>query len=98
MWQEGLYSDHLQKKVVDKFLRKVIIFSNNLFGEGLVFRRTVDFYWVLITSPAFLKIVFPFNSPVFNFVWIISFLFALTFLVIIYGFIFWQYLPGVIAL
>lgn len=97
MWQEGLYSDHLQKKVVDKFVRKVIIFSNNLFGEGLVFRRTVDAYWTLITSPTFTRVVFPFNSPVFNFVWIISCLFIISFLVIIYGYVFWQNLPGIVV-
>jgi hypothetical protein len=98
LWQEGLYSDHLQKKVLDKFVRKVIIFSNNLFSEGLVFRRVVDAYWTLITSPAFLKLALPFNSPVFNFIWLISFLFLLLFLVIIYGVMFLQLLPGVFTL
>lgn len=95
LWQEGLYSDHLQKKVLDKFVRKVIIFSNNLFGENLYFRRVVDAYWVLITSPTFLKLISPFNSPVFNFVWFICFLFTLLFLIIIYGYIFLQYLPNI---
>jgi hypothetical protein len=90
IWQEGLYADYLQKKVLDKYVRKIIIYSNNLFSEGLVFRRVVDVYWTLITSPAFLKVVTPFNSPVFNFIWIISILFSLTFLLIIYGYIILQ--------
>lgn len=87
MWNEGLYADHLQKKVCDKFVRKVIIYTNNLFSESVVFRRVVDAYWVLITSPTFLKTVCPFNSPVFNFVWIISLLFTVVFLIIVYSYV-----------
>lgn len=44
LWQEGLLLDFVQKKTVDKLVRKFLILSAYLFSERLVFDRVVKFY------------------------------------------------------
>lgn len=89
-WQEGLYIDFLQKKLTDKWLRKHLILSNNLFNDGWLIRRVVDFYWFLINLPTHQYNVFFFNAPVFNFLFTLALAFLLFFLVILYmGWIFY---------
>jgi len=48
VWQDGFLIDFLQKKVVDKWMRKFLIFSAYLFNERLVFDYVVRFYIDLI--------------------------------------------------
>lgn len=83
MWQEGLFIDFLQKKILDKWLRRHLIFSSNLFSDSLLARRVVDFYWFLINLPTHHTNLFFFNGPVFNFIFTITFMFLIFALVFI---------------
>ena len=51
VWQEGLLMDFLQKKVLDKWLRRFVIHSANLFSERFFFEWTIRFFIDLITWP-----------------------------------------------
>lgn len=44
IWQDGFLIDFLQKKVVDKWIRKFLILSAYLFNERLVFDMLIKFY------------------------------------------------------
>ena len=53
IWQDGFLIDFLQKKVVDKWMRKFLIYSAYLFNERLVFDYVVRFYIDLIVWPTY---------------------------------------------
>lgn len=44
IWQEGLLFDFLQKKIVDNWIKKFLIYSAYLFNERLVFDSLTRFY------------------------------------------------------
>ena len=44
VWQEGLLIDFLQKKTLDNWLKKFVIYSANLFNERLVFDKIIKVY------------------------------------------------------
>ncbi len=53
IWQDGFLIDFLQKKIIDKWIRKFIIFSGYLVNERLVFDYVVRFYLDLIIWPGY---------------------------------------------
>jgi len=62
IWQDGFLIDFLQKKVVDKWMRKFLVFSANLFNERLVFDWVVRFYIDLVLWPGRRMAIFEFNN------------------------------------
>lgn len=44
MWQDGLIIDFLQKKVVDKWMRRFLVCSSYIFSERTLFQFVVRFY------------------------------------------------------
>ena len=90
VWQDGFLIDFLQKKVVDKWMRKFLIFSAYLFNERLVFDYVVRFYIDLIVWPSYRISIYEFNNVsstllITLFLLIILFLvFSLTYFFILY--------------
>jgi len=82
IWQDGFLIDFLQKKVVDKWMRKFLIYSAYLFNERLVFDYVVRFFIDLIVWPGHKNTIFEFNN-VSNTLLITLFLLIVTFLVIV---------------
>ena len=62
IWQDGFLIDFLQKKVVDKWIRKFVIFSGYLYNERLVFDFVVKFYLELIIWAGHYYSLFEFNN------------------------------------
>ena len=62
IWQYGFLIDFLQKKVVDKWMRKFLIYSAYLFNERLVFDYVVRFYIDLIVWPTYKVNIYEFNN------------------------------------
>jgi len=62
LWQDGFLIDFLQKKVVDKWMRKFLIYSAYLFNERLVFDYVVRFYIDLIVWPTYRINIYEFNN------------------------------------
>jgi hypothetical protein len=62
IWQDGFLIDFLQKKVIDKWMRKFLIYSAYLFNERLVFDYVVRFYIDLIVWPGHKNTIFEFNN------------------------------------
>ena len=81
IWQEGLIIDFLQKKVIDNWIKKFLIFSSYLFNEKLIFDKVIRFYLDLIIWPAHKFIIFDFNN-------VSSILFMTIFFFILFFFIF----------
>ena len=51
IWQEGLLIDFLQKKLLDNWIKKFLIYSSYLFNERLVFDKIIKFYLNLVLLP-----------------------------------------------
>jgi hypothetical protein len=62
IWQDGFLIDFLQKKVIDKWIRKFLIYSAYLFNERLVFDYVVRFYIDLIIWPTYRTNIYEFNN------------------------------------
>ena len=62
IWQDGFLIDFLQKKVVDKWVRKFLVFSAYLFNERLVFDWVVRFYIDLVLWPGRRSAIFEFTN------------------------------------
>ena len=62
MWQDGLLIDFLQKKVVDKWVRRFLIHSSYIFNERVLFEFTVRFYIDAIVWPLSKTAVFDFAN------------------------------------
>ena len=89
IWQEGLLIDFLQKKVVDNWVKKFLIFSAYLFSERLVFDKIIRFYLDLIIWPLHKLFIFEFNNVSSTlFVTIFFFIFFLFFFIFFYFFLF----------
>jgi len=82
IWQDGFLIDFLQKKVVDKWMRKFLIYSSYLFNERLVFDYVVRFFIDLIVWPGHKNNIFEFNN-VSNTLLITLFLLITIFLIIV---------------
>ena len=76
IWQEGLLLDFLQKKVMDKWVRKFLIISTYLINERLFFDWVIRFYVDLIIWPGH-------RNAIFEFLNIGTTLFALVFFLVI---------------
>jgi hypothetical protein len=81
IWQDGFLIDFLQKKVVDKFIRRFLIYSGYLFNERLVFDYVVRFYIDLVIWPGYRVNIYEFNN-VASTLLITLFLLMMLFLVI----------------
>jgi hypothetical protein len=87
IWQEGLLIDFLQKKVIDNWVKKFLIFSAYLFSERLVFDKIIRFYLDLIIWPMHKLFIFEFNNVASTlFVTIFFFIFFLFFFIFFYFF------------
>lgn len=62
IWQDGLLLDFLQKKVVDKWVRRFLICSSYLFSERTLFKFVVRFYVDYIIWPATAVSIFEFTN------------------------------------
>ena len=73
VWQEGLLMDFLQKKVLDKWLRRFVIHSANLFSEKFFFEWVIRFFIDLITWPGTKFFIFEITtiSSLFTFLTVI---------------------------
>ena len=86
-WQEGLFFDFLQKKIIDNWLKKFIIHSANLSNERLVFDKIIKFFLNLIIWPMHKIFIFDFNN-IGNILFILIYLFILFFLIIFFNYFF----------
>lgn len=85
LWQEGLYLDFIQKKIVDSWIKKSLISSSYIFSEKIVFDVIVKFFLINIINPFHKFSVYEVNS-------ISSLLFiTLFFFTIFYFFYFFNY-------
>jgi hypothetical protein len=80
IWQEGLMLDFLQKKIIDNWLKKFVIYSANLFSERVIFEKIIKFYLDLLIWPMHKLFIFEFNNVggllfVNLFIFLISFFF-----------------------
>ena len=62
MWQDGLLVDFLQKKVVDKWIRRFLVCSSYLFSERVLFAFVVRFYIDFVVWPSTASAPFDFSS------------------------------------
>ena len=62
IWQDGLLIDFVQKKVVDKWMRKFLIVSSYLFSERVLFTFVVKFYNDLIIWSSTAASIFEFSN------------------------------------
>ena len=51
IWQDGLLIDFLQKKVIDKWIRRFLICSSYIFSERTLFQFVVRFYIDAVVWP-----------------------------------------------
>ena len=62
IWQDGLLIDFLQKKILDKIIRKFLINSSYLFSERVLFKFITRFYMDFILWPQTLYSYFEFTN------------------------------------
>ena len=62
LWQDGLLIDFLQKKVVDKWIRRFLVYSSYLFSERVLFEFVVRFYIDFVVWPMQKTTPFEFTS------------------------------------
>lgn len=62
LWQEGFYTDFLQKKIADNWIKKFLIGASYLFNEKLVFDAIIKFFINSILVPFHKFSIFEFNS------------------------------------
>ena len=62
LWVDGFIIDFLQKKSIDIFLRKFVIYTGFIFSERLVFDYLVRFYLDNLIWPLHYVNVFEFNN------------------------------------
>lgn len=55
LWQDGLIIDFLQKKIMDKWIRRFLIVSSYLFNEKIMFNFVVRFYIDFVVWPMTFK-------------------------------------------
>lgn len=81
LWQDGFLFDFLQKKFIDKWLRKFVIYSGYIYSERLLFDWVIRFYLDLIIWTGQKKNLFEFSNVGFTLTTLLIFLilFFLTF-------------------
>lgn len=62
LWVDGFIIDFLQKKSIDIFLRKFVIYTGFIFSERLVFDYLVRFYLDNLIWPLHYVNIFEFNN------------------------------------
>lgn len=62
LWQEGFYTDFLQKKIADNWIKKFLINASYLFNEKLIFDLIIKFFINCILIPFHKFSIFEFNS------------------------------------
>ena len=62
LWQDGLLIDFLQKKVIDKWIRRFLVVSSYLFSERVLFEIVVRFYIDLVIWPSTKYSLFDFSN------------------------------------
>jgi len=62
VWQDGFLVDFLQKKFLDKWVRRFLIISSYLFNERVVFDRVIRVYADLIIWTGNRNNIFEFNN------------------------------------
>jgi len=62
IWQDGFLIDFLQKKFLDKWIRRFLIISSYLFNERVVFDRIIRVYADLIIWTGNRNNIFEFNN------------------------------------
>jgi hypothetical protein len=87
LWQEGLLLDFLQKKIVDNWMRKFLIFSSFLFNEKLIFDSIIKFFLNLVIWPGHKFFIFEFFN-ISNLFFFIFLFFILFFFIFFYFFLF----------
>lgn len=86
LWQDGFLIDFLQKKMVDKWTRKFLIYSGYLFNERLVFDWVVRFYIDLVIWPTYRVMIYEFTN-VASTLLATLFIFLVLFLVFTLGYV-----------
>ena len=87
LWQEGLFIDFLQKKVLDNWVKKFLISSSYLFNERMIFEKIIRFYLDFFIWPLHKFSIFEFNN-VGGLLFINMFVFFCTLLVFFFIFLF----------
>jgi hypothetical protein len=84
IWQEGLLIDFTQKKIIDNWVKKFLIYSAYIFNERLVFDKIVRFYLDLLVWPLHHISIFETNNTAnmlfFTFFFFLILYFSLFFL------------------
>jgi len=88
--QEGLLIDFLQKKIIDNWIKKFLIYSSYLFNERLLFNKIIRFYLDLIIWPAHKLFIFEFNN-VSNTFFITIFFFIFNFFLFSFFYLFFLF-------
>ena len=65
MWQDGLLIDFLQKKVVDKWVRRFLVCSSYLYSERVIFKFVVRFYIDYVVWPSVNLSIFEYSNVSF---------------------------------
>lgn len=86
LWQEGLYTDFLQKKLLDNWTRKFLIISTYLFNEKKIFDLVTRFFLIQILIPVKQVTIFEVNSLA-NLLFITVFIFLIFYTIIFYAYI-----------
>lgn len=86
IWQEGLLIDFLQKKTIDLWIKKFLIYSSYLFNERFVFEKITRFFLDLLIVPMHKIFFFEINS-VTNLLFINIFMFVFIFICFLFLFI-----------
>jgi len=81
IWQDGFLIDFVQKKIIDKWTRKFLIYSGYLFNERVLFDYAVRFFIDLVIWPGYSVNIYEFNN-VASTLLITIFLLIITFLII----------------
>lgn len=68
LWQDGFLFDFLQKKFIDKWLRKFVIYSGYIYSERLLFDWVVRFYLDLVIWVGQKNNIFEFSNVAFTLV------------------------------
>lgn len=62
LWQEGLLMDFLQKKVLDKWVRRFLIHSANILSERFIFDKLIKVYGDFVVWAGTQKNIFEFTN------------------------------------
>jgi hypothetical protein len=77
LWQDGFLFDFLQKKFIDKWLRKFVVYSGYIYSERLLFDWVIRFYLDLIIWSGQKKNLFEFSNVGFTLTTLITLLILL---------------------